>query len=89
MVRRFNRNYNLAKKPAKKWQQEKKVATKKAKNSADKFLVQKAKQFIKNLSEYRLTDKGILALGKGLNSIPIPDKPSKKVLMESSRMEAQ
>ena len=55
----------------------------KTKNQVNKVLVEKAKPFIKNLSDYKLTDLQIVALGKGLNFIPTPDKPRKGVLMEA------
>lgn len=47
-------------------------------------LVDKAKQFIMNLSDYELSDIEIIALGKGLNFIPNPNKPEKNVLMEAA-----
>ena len=45
------------------------------KQTERKRLVKKANQFIKNLSNYNLSDFEILALGKGLNFIPNPEKP--------------
>ncbi len=46
--------------------------------------VDKAKHFIKNLSNYTLSDSEILALGKGLNFIPNPVKPNKHLFMEAA-----
>lgn len=75
MVRRFNRNRVLAKRSAKNRQKETTRAVKNTKNKANMFLVNKAKQFIRNLSDYRLSGQEILALGKGLYFIPNPNKP--------------
>ena len=52
--------------------------------SGRKSLVNEANQFIKNLSEYKLSDFEIIALGKGLNFIPNPEKPKKKCINGSS-----
>jgi hypothetical protein len=38
-----------------------------------------------NLSEYKLTDSETIALGKGLNFIPTPKKPTKQVLMSAAK----
>jgi hypothetical protein len=43
----------------------------------------KAKQFIRNLSDYDLSDIEALALSKGLSFIPTPEKPSKSVIMNA------
>ena len=42
----------------------------------------KAKAFITNISDYKLSDNEILALGYGLGYIPTPDKPRKKLIMQ-------
>jgi hypothetical protein len=47
-------------------------------------LVCKAKHFIRNLSDYDLSDTEVLALSKGLSFIPTPKKPTKHVIMEAA-----
>ena len=39
--------------------------------------IEKASAFITNISNYALTEDQIIALSKGLGSIPTPDKPSR------------
>ena len=46
----------------------------------------KAKAFITNISDYKLSDNEILALGYGLGFIPTPDKPSKKLIMQDCKV---
>ena len=57
--------------------------------SGRRSLVNKANQFIKNLSDYKFSDFEIIALGKGFNFIPNPEKPKKNVLMEAANVYAR
>ena len=67
----------------------KKAILKKSKDSVAESNINKAKQFIKNLSQLDLTDIEILALGKGLNFIPTPAKPHRSVFMEAANVLAR
>ncbi len=84
MGRQFKRNKGNAKRCAINAMTNRRKLVKKNKKKVNKFLVDRAKQFIRNLSDYKLSDHEIVALGKGLNFIPNPAKPNKGVLMESA-----
>ena len=55
----------------------------KGRDEKRKDLANKASKFILNLSDHPLTDIEKIALGRGLNFIPTPQKPKKQVLMEA------
>lgn len=56
---------------------------KQSRYSKAKLQADQAKKYILNLSDYHLSDLESIALGKGLNFIPTPAKPKKKIIMES------
>ena len=67
----------------------KKAIQKSIKDSALESKVNKAKHFVKNLSQLELTNTEILALGKSLNFVPNPAKPNKGVFIEAANVLAR
>lgn len=75
--RRFRRRLEVKKKDRIKKQRVEKLRATKAQDK-----IQIAKQFVTNLSDYKMTNREIFALSRGLKFIPVPPKPKVKDLLK-------